>query len=80
MRNGFWKFARRLLSWQSGPGVAEIVDALGKERKVARLRAERLRLMIVLAQPELLCSQRHQKIAQLREYRKDGLTARIAIV
>ena len=30
--------------------------------------------MIVLVQPKVLCTQRRQTIAQLREYRKDDLT------
>ena len=34
--------AERLSSRQTGPGVAEIMDALGKERSVARLRGREI--------------------------------------
>jgi hypothetical protein len=36
------KHAERLTSCQTGPGVAEIMDALGKERSVARLRGREI--------------------------------------
>ena len=41
-RNYFSKHAASLPSQQTGPGVVEIMDALGKERSVARLRGREI--------------------------------------